>query len=289
VSGVRSVKDVVDAELSGRIRMTEWVKNVNQVTTQGLWYDLTGSAGNPRAKQWFDATPLTAQQVKQSTDGGIFHGSDVSGDGFQKFLRSLRASCSSNTPLPCSLMLCDYLLYYPSIEDGNTDPQEMDNTLTLPRYTDGAGVQMMAVTISSRTGGQSFTVNYTNSDGVSGRTSQTVIQNTAAAPGTITTSSTTNNSGGHPFIPLQDGDTGVRSVESLTMLGPDTGFFALLLVKPLAYTMILNNGAVYDKDFLLFGNELPEIQDDAYLSLLAIPNGSMSGTAIRGSLRAIWN
>jgi hypothetical protein len=186
-------------------------------------------------------------------------------------------------------MICDYLLYYPTVEEGTTDEQVMTNTQTLPRYTDGAGVQMMAVTISARTGGQSFTVNYTNQDGVAGRVSVAAVENAVASPGSIATASTATQSGGNPFITLQDGDTGVRSVEGVTMLGADTGFFALVLVKPLATLMILNNGAVYDKDFLLFANELPEIQDDAYLSALALPNGSMSGTAIRGGLRAIWN
>lgn len=289
MSGIRNVKDVVDAELSGRCRITEWVKNVSQVTTAGIWYDVTGSAGNPRAKQWFDATPLAAQIVRQSTDGGIFHGSAVNADGFRKFLRNVRVNCASATPLPCTITLCDYLLYYPSVDEGVTDQQDMDNTNTLTRYTDGLGVEMMAVTISARTGGQSFFVTYTNSDGVAGRVSGTVIENAVGAPGSIATASTTTASGGNPFIPLQEGDKGVRSIQSVTMLGADTGFFALVLVKPLATLMIRGNDAPYDKDFLLFANELPEIQDDAYLSILALPNGSMSGTAIRGGLRAVWN
>lgn len=281
--------ELVNSELSGRIRVTEWVKNVNQVTTAGFWYDLSGSSGNPRAKQWFDAAPLTAQQIKQSTDGGIFHGSNVAGDGFTKYLRQLRVGCATVTPLPCTLVLCDYLLYYPSVEDGNTDVQTMDNTLTLPRYTDGANVQMMAVTISSRTGGQSFYVTYTNQDGTAGRTSQTVIQNAVASPGTITTASTATASSGNPFIGLQDNDTGVRAIESVQMLGADTGFFALLLVRPLGTIMIRGIDAVYEKDFLLFGNELAIIQDDAFLSMLALPSGSLSGLAVRGNLRAVWN
>lgn len=285
---IRSVKDVCDASFSGKTRVTEFVKNINQVTTQGLWYDTTGSAGNPRAKQWFDATPLTAQQVKQSTDGGIYHGSGVEADGYAKYARVLRMNCSTAAPLPAVFMLCDYLLYYPTVEDGVTDPQVMDNTITLPRYTTGAGVQMMAVTISARTGGQSFNVSYTNQDGTAGRTSSTVIQNAASAPGTITTSSLTTQSGGHPFIPLQDNDTGVRSVQSVTMNGPDTGFFAIVLLVPLAYSMVRGIDAAYEKDLLLFGNEMPRVYDDAYLSLLMLPNGSASGAALRGSLTTIW-
>lgn len=284
-----AVRDVVAAELEGRTRRTEWVKNVNQATTQGVWYDLTSASGNPRAKQWFDAAPLTAQRITQSADGGIFHGSPVQGDGYAKFLREVRVGCASATPLPMALVLCDCLLYYPSIEDGNTDPQLMDNTLTLPRYADGAGVQMMAVTISSRTGGQQFTVGYTNQDGVAGRTSRTVTQNTAAAPGSITTSAVATQGGADAFIGLQAGDSGVRSVQSVQMLGADTGFFAIVLVRPLATLMVRGIDAVYEKDLLLFGNELPRVYDDAYLSVLALPNGSLTGLAVRGSLKTVWN
>lgn len=289
MSGVSSVKQLCEAEFEGRTRYTEWVKNISQATNQGIWFDLTGSAGNPRAKQWFDAAPLTAQQVKQSTDGGIYHGEAVSAAGFRKFLRTVRVGCVSATPLPMTIMLCDYLLYYPTIEDAVTDPQVMDNTITLPRYTTGAGVQMMVVNITARTGGQSFYVTYTNSDGVAGRTSDTVVQNAFAQPGNIVTASRATSSSGNPFIALQSGDTGVRSVQSLTMLGSDTGFFALVLVRPLAMTMVNTINAVYEKDLMLFANELTEIQDDAYLSLLVQPNGTLNATSIRGGLRSIWN
>lgn len=283
-----NLRDLVDAELAGQVRSSHYVKNVTQVTTAGVWYDLTGSAGNPRAKQWFDAAPLTAQAITQAADGGIFHGSAVT--PATKYLRFLRAACASATPLPMELILCDYLLYYPTIEDGNTDPQEMVNVQTLPRWTSGAGVQMMAVTISSRTGGQSFNVTYTNSDGVAGRVTPNVIQNAVAAPGTITTSAkATSGSPPTPFLPLQHGDSGVRSVERVTMLGADTGFFAIVLVKPIAQTVIRGLDAPYDKDFLMFANELATIPDNAYLSLVALPNGSLTGLAIRGTLTAVWN
>lgn len=285
---VRNLSDVINAEVDGRTRRTEWVKNVTQTTTAGVWYDLTGSAGNPRAKQWFDAAPLAAQQIKQSTDGGIYHGASVQGDGYAKYLREVRVGCASATPLPMTLHVCDYLLYYPSVEDGNTDLQEMDNTITLPRYADGAGVQMMAVTISARTGGQQFFVNYTNQDGTAGRVSSTVTQNAVAAPGTICTSATAVSSSGNPFIALQGNDSGVRSVESVQMLGADTGFFALVLVRPVASIMVRGIDAPYEKDLLLFANEMPRVYDDAYLSVLAQPNGSLSGLAVRGSIKTVW-
>lgn len=221
MAGFSGIKELVDAEISGKNRNYWWRKTPSAVTTAGIWFDLATASGNPKSKNWFDAAPLVAAQVKQSTDGGIFHGSAVSTSTM--YLRSTLSLTATATALPMQMILCDYLLYYPTIDDAEVTAQEMTNSVTLPRYTDGVGVQMMAVTLAGRTGGQTFSVSYTNSEGVSGRTSQTVVQNTSAVIGTITTSVLTpTNFSSAPFIGLQYGDSGVRSVESVTMNGADT-------------------------------------------------------------------
>jgi hypothetical protein len=182
------------------------------------------------------------------------------------------------------------LLYYPSIDDSVLDPQVLDNTVTLPRYTDGKGVQVIAVTVAGRTGGQDFYFTYTNSDGVPGRTSQTVRQNTISAIGTVATSSlSTLAMSGNPFIGLQSGDTGVRSIESVTMLGVDVGLFSLILVKPLARTQIREQTAPVEKDYLIEASDVPEIKDDAYLSWLTCPQGSLNGVTLFGDAQVIFN
>lgn len=285
---LNSVKQLVDAELKGQVRRNVWRKVPSQVTTAGYWFDLSLSPGNPVPKYWFDAPPAIAKAVSQSSDGGIFHGANTT--PMTQYLRMTNAMSSSATGLPLPLMLCDFLLYYPSIDDSITDTQVMDNTVTLPRYTDGKGVQMLAVTVAGRTGGQSFYVTYTNSDGVSGRTSRTVQQNAISAIGTITTSSlSTASQSGNPFIGLQSGDTGVRSIESVTMLGGDVGLFTLILVKPIAQTQIREQTAPVEKDYFLGESNVPEIQDDAYLSWLTCPQGSLNGVVLTGDLQVIYN
>ena len=44
-----------------------------------------------------------------------------------------------------SIVIFDLLGYYPLIDGDSTDLQEADNTLTLPRYTDGEGVGLVIV------------------------------------------------------------------------------------------------------------------------------------------------
>jgi hypothetical protein len=286
--GLNSIKQLVNAEINGQSRLYTWRKLPTQVTAAGYWFDLSLSPGNPVPKYWFDAAPLVAKSVYQSTDGGLFHGANTTPK--KQYLRSTTAMSSSGTCLPLHLLLCDYLTYYPSIDDSVTDEQPLDNTVALPRYTDGKGVQVIAVSVAGRIGGQSFYFTYTNSDGVSGRISQTVQQNAIAAIGTIVTSSpSTALQSGNPFIGLQNGDTGVRSIESVTMLGADVGLFSLILVKPLASTLIREQTAPVEKDYLVEGGEVPEIKDNAYLGWLAVPRGSLSGVNLFGDIKVIFN
>lgn len=285
---ITSVRNLVDAELEGKTRRYTYRKVPSQTTSTAVWFDLAMSPGNPVPKYWFDAPPAIAKTISQSTDGGIFHGANVSPSS--KYLRLITSSLvNTAVPLPITFFLCDYLLYYPSCDDSTTDPQVLDNTVTLPRYTDGKGVMAMAISVAGRTGGQQFNFSYTNSDGVSGRTSQTVTQNSSAAIGAIINTSTATQGNASPFIGLQDGDSGIRSIESVTMLGADVGLFTLILVKPLAQTTIKEVTAAYEKDFLVLGQALPQIQDDAYLNFICLPQGSLSGNPIVGDLKVIWD
>jgi len=286
MSGFKTIGQVVDCELEGRVRDYIWRKTPSQAFTSGIWVDLSMSPGMPVPKYWFDAAPLTAKQITQSSDGGFYHGPNVSPS--EKYLRKITTQASAATALPMNAILCDYLLYYPTIDDGTTDEQLMDNTTTLSRYTDGRGVQMIAVTTGARTGGQTFTVKYTNQDGITGRVTPLVRQNTSTLLGTLTTTNTTAVNGAGPYIPLQDGDTGVRAVESVTMTNVDTGIFSIILVKPLVQTCFREITVPYEKDFLIPTTDLVKIEDNAFLNFLCLPLGTLAATALRGDLKVIW-
>lgn len=282
-----NTKDLIDAELEGRVRQYVWRKTPSQASTAGIWFDTSMSPGNPPA-QYYIGGILTSTVLARSTDGGLQHGANVTPE--TKYLRSVTAMTSTATALPMPLILCDYLMCYPFVDMSLTDQQDMTNSASLTRYTDGEGVQVMAILTNAGVGGQSFYFTYTNSDGVSGRTSQTVTMNTATAIGTVITSSvSTVNRSGNPFIGLQDGDSGVRSIESVTMLGADVGLFALVLVKPLLWTAVNENTAPYEKDALLVGGDIPRIYDDAFLGFLALPRGTLAATALVGDIKVIWD
>lgn len=283
---IQNIEQLVQAELDGKERTYTWRKTPSQASTAGLWFDLSMSPGRPVPKYWFDAPPAIAKAVFYSTDGGLEHGGGVSPR--EKYLRMTTGIATAVTALPLTLILCDYLLYYPSIDDSVLDEQVMDNTVTLPRYTDGKGVQVIAVSVAGRTGGARFYFTYTNSDGVSGRTSQIVYQNNSAALGTLQNSGANNNVSAMPFIGLQAGDSGVRTIDSVVMLDADVGLMTLILVKPLGTSVIQEITAPVEKDYFMEAGVIPRVYDDAYLSFICLPKGTLAATALLGDIKTVF-
>lgn len=286
--GFNNHQELVEAELRGQSLYSTWRKTPSQGAGASVWLDLSMAPGNPAA-QFYANTPLKATQLAYSTDGGLWVGKGVS--PATKFLRRIMALTASASVVPMALKLLDYLLYYSFVDQSITDQQVMDNTATVPRYPTGKGVQIMPICLGAQIGGASFTVSYTNSDGVLGRTTPAV--STAAA--TVTSGIATNPvsaTGANcvaPFLPLQTGDKGVQSIQSVTFTSVDVGIMALVLVKPLAQMSIRGIGAPVELDFLQDFPVLPQIVDDAYLNFIGIsPTGSLT-QAIHGDILVLWN
>ena len=285
---IRGIKELVDAELAGKERRYTWRKvPANNTSAAGNWFDLAYVSGMPVPNYYIGAIN-TSTQLKQSTDGGLYHGPDVAPN--EKYLRMTTALCTSSTPLPMTMVLCDYLMFYPFIDESTLDEQLMINSVTLPRYTDGEGVQIMAVSQAVRnTTGVYFNVSYTNQDGVAGRISNARQFSNPGTNGELLTSSPTFLKSSGPFLPLMDGDTGVRSIESVTMLTDNVGLFALVLVKPLATTVIREITAPVEKDYFMEAGVIPRIYDDAFLGWLISPaNSGIASAVITGDLKVIW-
>lgn len=288
MAGFYGVREIVNAHLSGAEKYTQFRKAPSQVTTAGIWFDLTSSGGNPKPF-YYASPPLEAAVISQSGMSGMLHGGDVSPS--LKVIRKMLVMSSSATGLPMPMTLCDYLLYYPFVDMGETDEQTTVNSASLTRYTDGAGVRIMAVLAAAGAGGQTFRVRYTNQAGVANRLTSTVIMNTAAATGSLINTQNANASAAGPFLPLQSGDTGVRSIEGVQMIsGADVGLFHLVLVKPLLTTCLVEQTAAAEIDTTIdAGGQLPIVKDGAYLNFICLPNGSLSGVNIHGELTTIWN
>ena len=290
MTGFKNIKTLVDAYESGQVSLTSWRKVPTQTTASGIWFDLSMSPGNP-VPNYYAATPLEAKVLARSTDYGINHGGPVS--PATKHLKKFMAISVTATAAPLPMILCDYLLYYPfvdmSVAGGEFQPM-VNDTASLTRYTDGAGVQMMAVEVASQIGGAQFTVTYTNQDGVAGRVTPTLTCNTQVVNGTLVTTSSATAGAAGPFIPLQGDDSGVRLIEGVTFLGAgDVGLITLVLVKPLAYHCIQEITAPAERDYAIDFPSMPRIYDDAYLNFICHPVGTLASAQLTGVAEFVWN
>lgn len=139
-------------------------------------------------------------------------------------------------------------------------------TAALPRYTSGEGV-MAGLLIYTTIGATATTVtiNYTNQAGTSGRVSlATLIGGTTAnPPGTLLP------------IPLANGDTGVRSVQSVTLLATTgtAGNMGVVLYKPLQMVALNDVQGAMPLDAVSSGGivgALCEVLPNACLSVLCV-------------------
>ena len=247
------------------------------------------SPGNP-VPNYYAAAPNVSIALKQSTDGGIPHGGNVAQLGYKKHLKSFTAMTVTAAAVPLPMILCDYLMFYPFVDMSITDTQPMTNTITLPRNVSGEGVQIMAVEVAGQSGvgNPQVFVTYTNSQGVSGRQTLNVTCNTQVVNGTLINTATATAGTQGPFLPLAPGDTGVRYIESVTFLTADVGLISLVLVDPIENTNIRAIDAPVERNCFQDFSDLPVIEDDAYLNLICMPNGTISGAQILGTIQTIW-
>lgn len=249
--------------------------------TAGFFIDLNQSSGVPKYNP-FAGSELTATQLIGGGNSGIYPGPFITGK--TKHLARWQM-LQIAAAVPDLVYLNDYLLFYPLIDCDSIDPQFTDNTLGLPRYTDGDGIRIVLIATAPMALTASLTISYTNSDGVAGRTA---TANVIPAPAIgVCATAGGGTAGGSaqasPFWPLASGDKGVRSIDSFTFSSGAGGFLTACLVKPIAQNYILEANVTSEKVFGYDTLAAPEIKQDAYLNLL-IAHGSATTGNYRGEL-----
>ena len=253
--------------------------------TAGYFVDANQSSGipvyNAFAGSALTFTPLTGQKNQ-----GIYVGPEPASGLSKRLLRlQVGTANTTNNTVPSNYYLCDYLGFYALIDADSTDLQEMDNTVTLPRYTSGDGVRIVLVATAPMVVTASCTLVYTNQDGVTGRSvTFNVIPALSIGVCATGTSPTLGGAGqATPFVPLADGDTGVRAIESVTMTTGAGGFFCACLVKPLATASTYEFLTKTEKNFGFDWQRLPVIEPGAYLNFL-VQRGSTAASTLQGEL-----
>lgn len=280
--------DIAIAYEQGRFLTRSFNKNVTVNTTTGVAQDLSGVSGNPIAQYFLGASGTSTALSYLNNDKGLDHGGTKT--GFRKFLHKVTLQTPIAGLTPSVLELYDYLLFYPFI-GMDSGLQTLTNTVPRPRYSSAVGVQMMLIEQNPYAGGATVRIGYTNQDGVAGRLTPIITLNAITPAGTVATSSPTQLGASGDLLPLQQGDTGVTQVDTIEFLTADIGTVCVCLVKPITSLYLYEPFSPCMYDLWFHNNELPEIENDAYLNFVLKPSRTLTGAVsntITGSMTTIW-
>lgn len=283
MAGFRNVTQFALAESEGRTVSGWFRKTPSQGSAASFWVDLSMAAGAP-VPQYYASSPLEAATL--SGMKGLFHGTDKT--PYTKYLTDWNL-VTSGTAFVGRCELLDYLLYYPLVDGDSLDTQVLVNDVLIPRYTDGAGVQVMAVCSAPTTGGGSFTFDYIDDRGITCTSPAIACATVAINIATLMTSQPgAGATNGTMFCRLAEGSKGVRQILSVTNISAIGGLFALVLVKPLATSCIREINTAVEKNFVSAQAGCPRILDGSYLGMIFSPITSVAGNVLTGYLKFAW-
>lgn len=280
--GFLNYREFATAVDNGQSITTHFRKVPSQTTVAGQWFDLSMASGNPVPQYYADA-PLESSAFNGLR--GIWRGTDVSPS--RKYLSEVML-CTPTTGFVGQYKLLDYLLFYPFVDCDVTDVQTMTEVATIPRYTDGAGVQVMMVCQAPNTTTGTFTFDYINQDGAL-KTSpvQTVPSTIINIASVMSAVPTTTGTG--PFLRLASGDTGVRRIVSVTFSVPAGGLAALVLVQPIGDFVVREINTPVEKTMLGMRSLGARVVDGAYLNFIVQTASTVAGGSLTGRLNFVWN
>lgn len=192
------------------------------------------------------ATPTTVAAPTSATVGAIPFTNP--GGGREKFI----VTCGMAYGEEIGIMVYDRLLHIGGLDATLTSAQTVGGTLT--RNTGGVGNQIwLEIYTSPSVTARNLTASYTNQAGTSGRTTQVAdaFGVNSNAVGSL-----------HP-LQLQAGDTGVRSVQSVTQTEANAtaGNYGVTIARPLMMVQ-----GMHEHPGIL-GRNMPEVEADACLAL----------------------
>jgi hypothetical protein len=298
--GFRTVKAWAASEDDGRSWWSFFRKvPASTATIAGQWFDYSTASGIP-VPNYYASSPLEAAVL--DAKNGIFVPEQLT----KRFLKrsvvmSAAASVTGTTNQNQALMLLDYLLYYPFVDlDAAGEEQVMDNTVALPRYDDGVGVQIMVVAQAPTVGGGRLTVKYIDTNDVE-RTTESMFCAAAQPSGALVTA-VSNAAGLSPFVPLNAGVLGVKRVVSAIVDVANGGLAALVLVKPFQMSYVreearrptssptesYGDAAELERVRMLAG--AGEIKPGAFLGWIGLgAAGSLASAPLVGMIESFWS
>ncbi|MBM3813449.1 MAG: hypothetical protein FJW20_17645 [Acidimicrobiia bacterium] len=269
---------IISSRAAGNGEDTVFVKTTATGGVSGVWYSLLRSAGFPNAIAPSNIPGGTA--LNRTSQGAIPLQNPASGS---KYLLTLGVSVPSITGFS-AILLADVLVAAANISATSTAAQTV-NTAALTRWATGDGVLMtLGVTTALGATASNVTISYTNSSGVAGRSTGAIAMTGSAAANRL------QPGAGGFLIPLQNGDTGVRSIQTVTFSASmGAGVLDIYLFKPLVLIPTVGANTFIERDSTVQIDGLTELPvgSDSQVGCLgcfALTGGTATST-LTGFLR----
>lgn len=237
---------------------------------------------------------VTSQTITGTATANFFpHGGNVS-PAVKQLLNASIVSAAA-TSAPAFFQLVDLIGFIPVSTVTSTSAQTILGSQTYPRYADGKGVKAMIVpVVVMGAGTPTFQLSYTNPSSVSGRLTPVApslpVANTTAPVGQILYSGTGVGKYG-PSIPLQGGDNGILSIQTVQQSATMTsGVYAIVLYKEIGLPLPLTTlGVPAERDYFNQLPSMPIIPDGACLSLLMLAGAATPvNTPYNLTFQTVW-
>lgn len=260
MAAIASLSDLVNRMTGGNSGSPEnlWffkngaVNGVSATITSGRWHSTWTWDGIPSG----GSAPGSGSIPTNATAGALVQTDP--GGGRTKYLVGGGGFCN----VAGAFILYDRLYHHSGFSGTSTSAQNA-TAAALTRNTGGVGNQIW-IEIYTAIGATATTVTatYTNQAGTSG---QTTVSRTIGGSGLSEAAKILQ-------LPLASGDTGVRSVQSVTLAASTgtAGNFGVTIARPLAFFAIPTNGVGVWQSFM-DGMQMPSIDTGACLNLLWMP------------------
>jgi hypothetical protein len=283
LSGFATVKAVEAAFRTCRHQRCAIYKPVPTGMAANAWFSWWKSAGFPAAGASPTTGPANGRVCTQALAGAIPYANAPAGETLH--LANFGAQFAGSGTPGASILLVD------RIADVNLDQTTGVGAITGVDATSRleavggpeSGAQIFLESDAAQPAtSNTWNITYTNQAGTAGR----VTPNFSSLASV--TASRALQSNFDPFVPLQAGDSGVRSIQTVTLVsGTTTGLYNLCLVRPLV--IMPATGAIplfIERDFVLEFTSMPRIFDDSCLQLLGwVSSGAVA--TVYGDLRLV--
>lgn len=269
-----AAQDITEAFNQGRT-WESFARKVGGVSSAGstVCGDWCNGTGVPSFDARISGEPQSLFPVVSGGKEQVYHGPNMA--PYRRYLHSVEVANTESLNIAASFMVYDLLAYYPFI-DGDGGLQILDNTFSLPRYADGAGVQMalLNTVIPQVTGSSNVVVNFENQAG--DLVSTPLFSLTRSNPNAYHQQAINNEafSGAFsPFVNMPSGSTGVRRVISINIPSATGAAYTLCLIKPILSFKGVAVGSLqnrYPRAWASRAFQFPEIYDGAALNICYI-------------------